>query len=330
MKKLFLIFFATFLYACQDEVPVIEDKDKILEVANSIDESKVFPWIEQLTEIHLNDTPISNEGFPPAELFPSDHLTSRAAVGFISRAFQEMGYTTDTIALGSEPQVAYNIVAEHRGVLYPDEVVLLGCHVDAFYGGADDNTSAVAAMLEIARAVQNFSFARTIRFVAFDLEEFGSIGSTRYIEAGYANDVKSAVVLDLIGYSSEDSGSQKDVLGVKFPDKGNFICVVGNEKSKAYTQQVVNLSHNEQIANTVGVVTPGDGTFLFASAFMRSDHGLMWYKGIPALFFSDGANFRNSNYHQVSDLPETINQDFLIRNTRLIAATVAILAEVQP
>jgi hypothetical protein len=56
----------------------------------------------------------------------------------------------------------------------------------------------------------------------------------------------------------------------------------------------------------------------------------MWYKSIPALFFTDGANFRNPNYHKPTDLPGTINQDFLVRNTRLIAATLAILAEVQP
>lgn len=330
MRKTFILLLISALIACQEEFPVIHSEEKLVEFANSIEGSRLMPWIEQLTEIHLNDVPISNEGFPSAELFPSDHLTSRAAVGFIANAFEEMGYQTDTVALGSEPHVAYNVVAEQRGVLYPDEVILLGCHLDAFYGGADDNCSTNAAMLEIARAVRCFSFARTIRFVAFDLEEFGSIGSTRYVEAGYASDVKSAIVLDLIGYSSNEPNSQKDVLGVNLPDTGNFICVIGNEHSKTTVQQIVKFSKTNRIAKPVGVVPPGDGAYFLASAFMRSDHGLMWYKGIPAVFFSDGANFRNPHYHLPSDLPETLNEEFLIENTRLIAVTLATLAEIQP
>jgi Zn-dependent M28 family amino/carboxypeptidase len=226
--------------------------------------------------------------------------------------------------------VAYNVVAEYRGTQYPNSVVLVGCHLDAFYGGADDNTSAVAAMLEIARAARNYSFKYTIRFVAFDLEEFGSIGSTRYVEAGYADDVVSAVVMDLIGYSLDVPGSQKDVMGVDLPGTGNFICVIGNENSAAVAQQTILFSKNKNISNAVGVVAPGDGTYFLSSAFMRSDHGLLWFRGLPALFFTDGANFRNPHYHKSTDLPETINKEFLIANTRLVAASVAILAEIEP
>lgn len=311
-------------------MPLIENKEAALRVSDSIEESNVFPWVEELTALHLNDVPVDNTGFPAGELFPSDHLTRSAAVGFVANALKETGYIADTVVLGNEPQVAYNVVAEKKGSLFPNEVVLVACHLDAFYGGADDNTTAVAAMLEIARAVKKFSFARTIRFVAFDLEEFGSIGSTRYIEAGFANDVVSAVVMDLIGYSSEKAGSQKSVFGVKVPDTGNYLLVIGNQKSAAITQQVVNLSHTSNIAKTVGIVAPGNANYFISSVFTRSDHGLMWYKGIPAIFFTDGANTRNPNYHMPTDLPETINEDFLIANTKLVAATVAILAEVQP
>jgi len=56
----------------------------------------------------------------------------------------------------------------------------------------------------------------------------------------------------------------------------------------------------------------------------------MWYKGIPAIFFTDGANYRNPNYHKISDKPETLNKDFLGNNTKLVAAAVALLAEIQP
>jgi Zn-dependent M28 family amino/carboxypeptidase len=331
MKKYLLILgFAIFSGSCTVEVPEVPNPGRIHEFAQSVEGNRIYPCLEQLTQVHLNDTPINNEGFPPDDLFPSDHLTRSAAVGFIARAFEEMGYDADTVVLGNEPQVAYNVVAEYRGTQYPNSVVLVGCHLDAFYGGADDNTSAVAAMLEIARAARNYSFKYTIRFVAFDLEEFGSIGSTRYVEAGYADDVVSAVVMDLIGYSLDVPGSQKDVMGVDLPGTGNFICVIGNENSAAVAQQTILFSKNKNISNAVGVVAPGDGTYFLSSAFMRSDHGLLWFRGLPALFFTDGANFRNPHYHKSTDLPETINKEFLIANTRLVAASVAILAEIEP
>ncbi len=325
-----ILYFAAVSLSCKKDVPALENKAAVLNFAQSIAAEKVFPWVEQLATLHLNDTPISNEGYPPDNLFPSDHLTRTAAVGFVTHAFAQMGYAADTVVLGSEPQVAYNVVAEHKGVLYPDEVVLVASHLDAFYGGADDNCSAVAAMLEIARAVKQYSFARTIRFISFDLEELGSVGSTRYIEAGYAGDVRSAVVMDVIGYASGQPGSQDDVMGVKVPDTGDFLCVVGNEHTAGLTQQVVNLAYTSELGKTVGIIAPGNGNFFLSSIFMRSDHGLLWYKGTPAIFFTDGANTRNPNYHEPTDLPETLDEQFLVRNTRIIAATVAILAEIQP
>lgn len=330
LKSVFILIGFGLLVSCTKEAPTIENKESILALSNSIEKDRVLQWVEQLYDIHINDTPLSNEGFPPGELFPSGHLTRSAVVGAVAGALSDMGYESDTIALGKEPPIAYNVVAEHKGTLFPEDVVLVACHLDAFYGGADDNTSAVAAMLEIARAARSFSFARTIRFIAFDLEELGSVGSTRYIEAGYASDVRSAIVMDLLGYSSTEPDSQKDIFGVKTPDTGDFIFVVGNNKSSDAIQSIINLDNTSAISKSVGVITPGDGTYFMSSIFMRSDHGLMWYKGIPAVFFTDGANFRNPNYHLSSDRPETLNEEFLANNTKLVAAAVALLAEIQP
>jgi len=330
LERLIPIILFFFCLSCQKDIPLIENTEAVLKVANSIEEDEVFQWVEELSALHLNDIPVNNSGFPPDKLFPSDHLTRSTIVGFLVKTFQDMGYYADTVILGNEPQIAYNVVAEHKGILFPGEVVLVGCHLDAFYGAADDNSTAISAMLEIARAVKKYSFARTIRFVAFDLEEFGSIGSTRYIEAGYANDVVSAVVMDLLGYSSDQKGSQKSVFGVKVPDIGNYLLVIGNHRSAEITQKVVNLSNTSGVAKTYGIIAPGNGNYLLSEVFTRSDHGLMWYKGIPAIFFTDGANTRNPNYHLPTDLPESLNEDFLIANTKLIAASVALLAEVQP
>ena len=61
-----------------------------------------------------------------------------------------MGYTPRTVILGEGPHATFNVVAEWPGSSLPEQVILVACHLDAFYAGADDNGSAVAAMLETA------------------------------------------------------------------------------------------------------------------------------------------------------------------------------------
>lgn len=317
-------------FSCSPTGPDTKHFDEAIRVAEDIVTENLMPWIERLAEAHLNDIPVDNEGFEPGNLFPSEHLTRDAAVGLVADAFASMGYKPDTVVLGEGARAAYNVVAEWQGTTRSNEVVLVASHLDAFYGGADDNGTAVAAMLETARAVRNHRFARTIRFVVFDLEEFGCIGSTRYIEAGYADDVYMAIVMDMIGYASHEPGSQDDVMGVRLPDRGDFLLVAGNNDSKKMVQEMTALGNGAGLAKLVGVITPGDGTYFLSSVFMRSDHGLLWYRGIPAVFLTDTANFRNPHYHKATDTPETIDPAFLANNTKVVAAAVALFAEVQP
>lgn len=320
---------AMVMLSCGKEAtPEIRNLEKALLVADAVEADSIMPHVFALSALHLADTPVNNEGFAPKDLFPSDHLTRDRATGYVAQGFTSMGYEADTIVLGDELP-AFNVVAEKRGVLFPDEYVLVACHHDAFYGAADDNSSGVAALLEIARAVKTFQFARTIRFVSFDLEEFGSIGSTRYYNAGYDRGVKAAVVMDAIGYASSEPESQKRANGLQLPTTGDYLMAIGNQTNAERVQEAVYLGNKAGLAKTVGIIAPGDGTYFFATLFTRSDHGLLWYKGIPALFFTDGANLRNPNYHKPGDLPETLNQPFLIQNVRLIAAMTAILAEIQ-
>jgi hypothetical protein len=318
------------LIACAPTAPDTRGFDKALQVADDVVAANLMPWIEKLAEVRAGDKPVDCTGFEEEELFPACRLTRDASVKLVADAFKSMGFVPDTVALGEGPLTSYNISAEWRGASKPHEVILVGSHLDAFYAGADDNGSAVAAMLEIARAVRKHRFARTIRFVAFDLEEYGSIGSTRYVKAGYADDVVAAMVMDLIGYASTKPGSQKDVLAIKLPDTGDFLLAIGNQNSATMTQEVVAMSNQHGMGKILGVIAPGDGTYFLSSVFMRSDHGLLWYRGVPALFFTDTANFRNPHYHLPSDTPESLDPEFLGRNTKIIAAAVATYAEVLP
>jgi carboxypeptidase Q len=82
------------------------------------------------------------------------------------------------------PWQAANVVAEIRGSEKPEEIVLLGAHLDAWDlgTGALDNGVNCALVTEVARAIAaGRRPRRTVRFVLFTSEETGLLGSLGYV-----------------------------------------------------------------------------------------------------------------------------------------------------
>ena len=80
-----------------------------------------------------------------------------------------------------------NVVGEIRGYEKPEEIVILGAHLDSWElgTGALDNGCNAALVIEAARAIKATGLLprRTIRFVLFSGEEQGTIGSFEYVKA---------------------------------------------------------------------------------------------------------------------------------------------------
>jgi len=96
----------------------------------------------------------------------------------------------------------YNTVAEIRGSEKPDEVVILGAHLDSWdlsTGGTDNATGSIA-VLEAARILKASGVKpkRTIRFVLFSGEEEGLLGSQSYADDHQKelSKVQAIIVLD--------------------------------------------------------------------------------------------------------------------------------------
>ncbi len=108
--------------------------------------------------------------------------------------------------LTADTLTAYNTVAEIRGADRPDEVVLLGAHLDSWDlgTGTTDNGAGAIAVLEAARILSTALTAarvrpsRTIRFVLFTGEEEGLLGSEAYAKrhADELAKVQAVLVLD--------------------------------------------------------------------------------------------------------------------------------------
>ena len=95
-----------------------------------------------------------------------------------------------------------------RGSEFPDEIVMIGGHRDAWGPGAADNVSGTVSVLEAARAIAEQVKAgkrpkRTIVFATWDAEEWGLLGSTEYVEDDSLRLSKSAVA-----YLNQDDVAQ--------------------------------------------------------------------------------------------------------------------------
>lgn len=114
-----------------------------------------------------------------------------------------------------------NVVGEIRGYEKPDEVVILGGHLDSWElgTGALDNGCNAALVIEGARAIKATGLLprRTIRFVLFSGEEQGTIGSFEYVKAHRAelDKIRAMITFDsgigrVTGYSL---GGRRDIEG---------------------------------------------------------------------------------------------------------------------
>ena len=141
--------------------------------------------------------------------------------------------------------------------------------------GADDNASALAVMLEVARCLRGVPLSREVRFIAFCLEEEDLLGSLAYVSwlRESAQKIAGAIVLESVGYACSDEGSQRIPPGVPVavPTVGDFLAIVGNTASAALAAAVEGAAKARVPAlRTVALTVPGNGELLPDTR--RSDH----------------------------------------------------------
>src|SRR5512143_557624 len=102
----------------------------------------------------------------------------------------------------------YDTFGMVRGSEFPDELVIIGGHRDAWGPGTADNVSGTVSVLEAARAVAEQVKAgvrpkRTIVFATWDAEEWGLIGSTEFVE-----DDSLRLAHNAVAYFNQDVAAQ--------------------------------------------------------------------------------------------------------------------------
>jgi hypothetical protein len=208
------------------------------------------------------------------------------------------------------PVEVYNTVADLQGAEKPDEVVILGGHIDSWDlgTGATDDGTGIMAVLEAARALKAVGVKpkRTIRFVLFSGEEQGLHGSRAYVKAHEKEMDKISGVL------VHDTGTGK----VK------SIGLQGRYDLREVMDKVV-----EPFKDAV------DLEELSMRTMMGTDHQSFLPKGVPAFaVIQDMAEYRKT-HHTESDTFDKVYPDEINQGAKVLAAwayNVAMLPDVLP
>ena len=190
-----------------------------------------------------------------------------------------------------------NVVGEIRGYEKPEEVVVLGAHLDSWElgTGALDNGCNAALVIEAARAIKATGLIprRTIRFVLFSGEEQGMFGSWQYVRAHRPEMDKTRAVIVY------DSGVGR-VRGYSLTGRGDI---------------------ENGIRDVLKPLDSWDVTHHTLEGDIGTDNWDFALEGVPTFVAGqDEANYL-PNYHAASDTFDKVDLRELKINTALAAVT---------
>ena len=265
-----------------------------------------------------------------AEPRPAGSEVLESCRGYVSEHFEAAGCRVERRRFSVADEGGSRIEGINLVANWPDRFdtsaprLLVGAHLDSLpqTPGADDNASAVAALLEIARCLgEDFAAVApgatphpvSLELIAFDLEENGMLGGAARAAEFQRDgvDLLGMVSLEMLGYRDPAPGAQSlpRLLEGLYPDTGDFIAVIGNRRSESLIEIWARGMRQVEGLPVETLAVPGNGEALQATRL--SDHSPFWDAGFNALMITDTSFMRNPHYHQPSDTPETLDPDFL-------------------
>lgn len=198
---------------------------------------------------------------------------------------------------------SYNVIGEIKGSERPREVVLIGAHLDSWGlgTGANDNGCNVAMMIDIARQMKKLGLRpkRSIRFVLWNGEEQGMIGSWRYTQK-HASELDDHMMA-----CSIDIGSGK-ILGFFTNGREDLLSLLSEA-----------LAPVQAFGPFENINMPIVGT----------DNYDFMMQGVPNLVANhDPANY-GPNYHAESDTYDKVDLLQLKKNAAVVAAVTWAFAQ---
>jgi N-acetylated-alpha-linked acidic dipeptidase len=201
-----------------------------------------------------------------------------------------------------------NVIATLPGATRPDEMVIVGCHHDAWCFGAADPLAGTMVLLESARSFADAARKgirpdRTIVFAAWGAEEFGIIGSVEWVESR-----REALERNAVAYVNLDMAS----MGERFGASASPSLRPSIERAIARTSSPFTGGslYEAWVANAKA---PSAGAS-FGDMGGGSDHVGFWcHAGVPSCSVggsgAPGSSY-HSNYDTVAWYRRTVGEDY--------------------
>ncbi len=262
-------------------------------------------------------TTLVNDFFPRDGLHPEN---MKRCADYIKTEFSKSSPRVSYQGYVINQQTYRNVIASFG----PEEGkrIIVGAHYDSAGStpGADDNASGVAGLIALAEKLASVErlkdkkLSTRIDLVAYALEEPPYFKTDQMGSAWHAFkmreekvDIKLMISLEMLGYFSDQAESQQypvPLLEWLYPDKGNYIAVVGLIHQGGIIKQAKTLM---QAATSMDVYSINAPRMIPGIDF--SDHLNYWNEGYPAIMITDTAFFRNHAYHTADDTPEKLNYE---------------------
>lgn len=257
-----------------------------------------------------------------------------AAEDYIAREWSSQGYEVATQRYVAAGVDCANVEVVIPGESAPEQIIAVGAHYDTVEGspGADDNASAVSALLEISRVLAHARPARTLKLAAFVNEEppfffWGSMGSGVYARAARqrGDDIRAMFSLEMLGCYSDVPGSQSypPLLKYFYPSRGDFIAFVSNLRSRRVLKAAVAAFQASSRFPCESAALPS-----WIPGVGWSDQLSFWRAGYPGIMITDTAFHRNPDYHCPTDTPDKLDYRRLAQVTEGLAGAFARLSSV--
>ena len=262
-----------------------------------------------------------------------------AAASYIEHHFAAAGGRTQVQKFPVDEREYSNIVAEFGPKDGP--VLIVGAHYDSegethlepprYTPGADDNASGTAALLALADLLGRHPPAKRVQLVAYCLEEppfFETDKMGSAVHAARLNQNGAPVIgmisLEMVGYFSDAPGSQTypaEILGLLYPDKGDFIGVVGRFQDMGLTRTVKAAMLGASDLPVFSINAPP-----LVPGIDYSDHRNYWLYGHEAVMITDTAFYRNFHYHEAEDTADKLDYRRMAKVVQGVFAAVTVLA----
>jgi hypothetical protein len=241
---------------------------------------------------------------------PVDHDSMRIFLHIVRPGGAEDGGTEAT----PEQQAQVNTALATYRAAHPNS-----SRADSISNGADDDGSGSVSVMEIAENLSAMKKhpRRSVIFVWHVGEEKGLLGSAYFTDHPTVprDSIVAQLNMDMVGRGDawDITGKSKD--GQVLRGNPNYVQVVGSRRLSTELGDLIEKTNTEGKHNlTFDYSMDANGHPM--NIYCRSDHYEYARYGIPIAFFTTGGH---SDYHQVTDEPQYIDYERMMRVDQLVA-----------